>query len=60
MTSKRRGRGSGLGIGLWMMLAHIFEPKKVVAMEQLDSANRLGREDERHASSAARAGETDG
>ena len=36
--TRRRKRGGSIGLGLWMMLAHLFEPKKVAAMEQIDVA----------------------
>lgn len=38
MTRKRKGAA----LGLWMMLAHLFEPKKVVAMEHIDAQKRIG------------------
>lgn len=53
MNPKRKRRASGVGVGLWMMLAHIFEPKKVAVMEQLDTANRLGRDHEERQAGAA-------
>ena len=31
-----------MGLGLWMMLANLFEPRKVAALEQIDTVRRTG------------------
>ena len=59
MTPKRPKRRSGLAVGFLMMLSYIFEPRKIAAMEQLDTANRLGRDDERQAAGGSGDGGAD-
>jgi hypothetical protein len=41
-TGKRKGRVGGAAMMAWMFFANLFDPKKVAAMEQIDTANRVG------------------
>ena len=43
-TSKRKG---GATMMVWMVFANLFEPKKVAAMEQIDTQRRIGTEAQR-------------
>lgn len=37
----------------WMFFANLFDPKKIAAMEQIDTANRIGNPVLREAAAAA-------
>lgn len=41
-TGKRKGRASGAAMMAWMFFANLFEPKKVAAMEHIDTQRRIG------------------
>lgn len=58
MRGKKKRNGS-IGLGLWMMLANLFEPRKVAAMEQIDTVRRTGSDAARTARAAAGKPETD-
>lgn len=45
--SNRKGRKGGATMMLWMFFANLFEPKKVAAMEQIDTQRRIGTEAQR-------------
>jgi hypothetical protein len=45
--SKRKGRKGGATMMVWMFFANLFEPKKVAAMEQIDTQRRIGTESQR-------------
>lgn len=50
---KRSKKGRSIGLGLWMMLASLFEPKKVASTELIDTQRRIGSEAQRTARAAA-------
>lgn len=52
MTAKKKKPGS-IGLGLWMMLAHLFEPRKVASTELIDTQRRIGGDAQRSARAAA-------
>jgi hypothetical protein len=59
-TSKRKGRAGGAAMMAWMFFANLFEPKKVAAMENIDTQRRIGSEALRNAATpAAPPGETE-
>ena len=43
-SPKRKGRKGGATMLVWMFFANLFEPKKVAAMEQIDTQRRIGTE----------------
>lgn len=45
--AKRKGRKGGATMMVWMFFANLFEPKKVAAMEQIDTQRRIGTESQR-------------
>ncbi len=58
-TSERKGRASGAAMMAWMFFANLFEPKKVAAMEHIDTQRRIGPEAQRIATTqGASPGET--
>lgn len=50
---KRGKKGGSIGLGLWMMLASLFEPKKVASTELIDTQRRISSETQRTARAAA-------
>jgi hypothetical protein len=42
--SARKGRTGGAAMMAWMFFAHLFDPKKVAAMEHIDTQRRIGPE----------------
>lgn len=50
---KRRKKGGSIGLGLWMMLASLFEPRKAASIELIDTQRRIGSEAQRTAKAAA-------
>ena len=44
MKGRRKGRAGGATMMVWMFFANLFDPKKVVAMEQIDTQRRIGTE----------------
>ncbi len=40
----RKGRAGGAAMMAWMFFANLFDPKKVAAMEHIDTQRRLGPE----------------
>lgn len=43
-AKRRKGRTGGAAMMVWMFFANLFDPKKVVAMEQIDTQRRIGPE----------------
>jgi len=41
------GRKGGATMMVWMFFANLFEPRKVAAMEQIDTQRRIGTESQR-------------
>lgn len=52
-TARRKGRAGGAAMMAWMFFANLFDPKKVVAMEHIDTTNRIGSPGDRTAATAA-------
>ena len=48
-TAERKGRAGGAAMMAWMFFANLFDPKKIVAMEQIDTQRRIGPEAQRMA-----------
>lgn len=42
--ARRKGRAGGAAMMVWMFFANLFDPKKVAAMEQIDTQRRIGPE----------------
>ena len=42
--ARRKGRTGGAAMMVWMFFANLFDPKKIVAMEQIDTQRRIGPE----------------
>jgi hypothetical protein len=59
-TGRRKGRASGAAMMAWMFFANLFDPKKVVAMEQIDTQRRIGPEAQRIAATPGAPGDTQG
>lgn len=51
--AKKKKKGGSLGLGLWMMLASLFEPRKTASTELIDTQRRIGSDAERTARAAA-------
>ena len=41
-TGKRKGRAGGAAMMAWMFFANLFDPKKVAAIEHIDTQRRIG------------------
>lgn len=52
-AGKKKKKTGSVGLGLWMMLASLFEPKKAASTELIDTQRRIGSEAQRTARSAA-------
>lgn len=52
-TAKRKGRAGGAAMMTWMFFANLFDPKKVAAMEHIDTQRRIGPEAHRIAATPA-------
>lgn len=50
--TRRRGRRHGAAMAVFFF-ANLFEPRKAAAIENLDTANRIGPEAERRRATAA-------
>jgi hypothetical protein len=60
-AAKRKGRAGGAAMMAWMFFANLFDPKKVAAMEQIETQRRIGPEAQRIAATpSAPPGETQG
>ena len=46
-TNKRKGRAGGAAMMAWIFFANLFDPKKVAAMEHIDTQRRTGPEAQR-------------
>lgn len=45
--ARRKGRAGGAAMMVWMFFANLFDPKKIVAMEHIDTQRRIGPEAQR-------------
>ncbi|MEG3144534.1 hypothetical protein U1839_07685 [Sphingomonas sp. RT2P30] len=41
-AAKRKGRAGGAAMMVWMFFANLFDPKKVAAIEHIDTQRRIG------------------
>lgn len=59
-TTRRKGRTGGVAMMAWMFFANLFDPKKVAAMEHIETQRRIGPDALRAAATpAAPVGETE-
>jgi len=42
MKTRKRGRAHGAAMMVWLFFANLFDPKRVAAIEHIDTANRIG------------------
>jgi hypothetical protein len=58
-AGNRKGRAGGAAMMAWMFFANLFDPKKIVAMELIDTQRQIGPEAQRNAATPSAApGET--